>query len=453
MSGFPAAAAALETYADALGIIADGVAQPVDSWMGKAGEQHAESMQALALYLRRVVDVVTTTAAACETQSGFDEELKKAPTPDDVADAKEHLKEVQDRAVAGIATDAELTQAMEVYQTKKSDRDRAVEQHRDDTTGTVIPQDIEAPPSIGGDVCTAPETTDPSGTELTADGGAGIAEGEEEVGGDGTAADSGADIPPPNQPTPTEPSQGAAPAATDTPAPSPAPATLNSGVPSQPEMPPVSADAAHTELTTDGGATLAPQAGSLGGAMPMQQQPQQMVGGGNPGFTTTGTMIGQPQQASPNQQRGVAQQHRDKDGKMSLEGLQAVMTSGTAAAVVPVSTGGAGVSPVSGGTGAPSVPPTAPTAPSGAPATPAAPQGGSPQGGSPLQQTGQPASGAAPIGTMGAGNTMRGQNAAVAPKEPPKPKVDKDLLSKVDDLLKGGDPKPNTSPDPSKKVS
>lgn len=445
MSGFPAAAAALETYADALGIIADGVAQPVDSWMGKAGEQHAESMQALALYLRRVVDVVTTTAAACETQSGFDEELKRAPTPDDVADAKEHLKETQDRAVAGIATDAELTQAMEVYQTRKGDRDRAVEQHRDDTTGTVIPQDIEAPPILGGDVCTPTESV-PGGTELTADDGAGIAEGEEEVGGDGTAADSGADIPPPNQPTPTEPSQGAAPAATDTPAPSPAPATLNSSVPSQPEMPPVSADAAHTELTTDGGARVAPQAGSLGGAMPMQQpQPQQMTGGGAPGFTTAGSMLRQPNQQAPQQQRS-SNQHRGDDGKLNETGIGAILGHG-GAAVTGATAAGAGMAaattpPISTAATAPSAATPSPTA---APAPGATPP--------PVQSSGTPASGAAPIGMMGAGNATRGQNAAVAPKPDPKPKVDKDLLSKVDDLLKGGDPKPNTSPDPSKKVS
>lgn len=449
MSGFPAAAAALETYAHALNAIADGVAQPVDSWMGRAGEQHAESMQALALYLRRVVEVVNTTAATCETQSGFDEELKKAPTPEEVEEAKEHLKEVQDRAVAGIATDAELTQAMEVYQTTKGDRDRAVEQHRDDTTGTVIPQDIEAPPSIGGDVCTAPETTDPSGTELTADGGAGIAEGEEEVGGDGTAADSGADIPPPNQPTPTEPtepSQGAAPAATDTPAPSPAPATLKSSVPSQPEMPPVSADAAHTELTTDGGATLAPQAGSLGGAMPMQQpQPQQMTGGGAPGFTTAGSMLRQPNQQVPQQQRS-SNQHRGDDGKLTETGIGAIL--GHSGAVE------AGATAAGAGMAAATPPPisTAATAHSAATPSPtAAPTPGATP--PPVQSSGTPASGAAPIGMMGAGNTTRGQNAAAAPKPEPKPAVNRELLDRVDDLLKGGDPKPDTSPDQSKKVS
>ncbi|ETA93314.1 hypothetical protein [Mycobacterium avium] len=450
MSGFPAAQPALETYANALNTIADGVAQPVDSWMGKAGEQHAESMQALALYLRRVVEVVNTAAAACETQSGFDEELKKAPTPEEVEEAKEHLKEVQDRAVAGIATDAELTQAMEVYQTKKGDRDRAVEQHRDDTTGTVIPQDIEAPPSIGGDVCTPTETTDPGGTELTADGGAGIAEGEEEVGGDGTAADSGVDIPPPNQPTPTEPtptepSQGAAPAATDTPAPSPAPAGLNSSVPSQPEMPPVSADAAHTELTTDGGARVAPQAGSLGGAVPMQQQPQQMTGGGAPGFTTAGTMISQPNQQAPQQQRS-SNQHRGDDGKLNETGIGAILGH-SGAAVAGASAAGAGMAaattpPISTAATAPSAATPSPTA---APAPGATPP--------PVQSSGTPASGAAPIGMMGAGNTTRGQNAAAAPKPEPKPAVNRELLDRVDDLLKGGDPKPNPSPDPSKRAS
>lgn len=438
MSGFPAAAPVLETYADALGTIADGVAQPVDSWMGKAGEQHAESMQALALYLRRVVDVVTTTAAACETQSGFDEELKKAPTPDDVADAKEHLKEVQDRAVAGIATDAELTQAMEVYQTKKSDRDRAVEQHRDDTTGTVIPQDIEAPPSIGGDVCTPTETTDPGGTELTVDDGVVTPNEEKDIGGaDGERvpeAPASSETP---QPAPTETPAIAA----DTPAPSAAVPTPSS-VPSQP----VSADAAHTELTTDGGARVAPQAGSLGGAMPMQQpQPQQMTGGGAPGFTTAGSMLRQPNQQAPQQQRSAGP-HRGDDGRLSETGIGALLGH-SGAAVAGASAAGAGMAaatppPISTATTAPS---TATPSPTGAGAAGATPP--------PVQSSGTPASGAAPIGMMGAGNTMRGQNAAVAPKPEPKPAVNRELLDRVDDLLKGGDPKPDTSPDQSKKVS
>lgn len=447
MSGFGTASAALKDAVNSLETIANAVARPVESWLGLAGTQHEESLQALSNYLRGRTGALVEAADTCTAQAGFDEQLAKAPTPQDVFAAKATMLETQELARVGQATTQQLALTLTNFEKTRDERDAAVEAHKTATEGTCFDQDHPLPPSLGtgeyssrpGADIVAESLGTPNGASGSKSGGLGEMGTDND---DATAGDTGLT------------SQDATEASGDTghtpdtsaPATAPSSPTAPSTPTSGTSTPPLSdtSDAASTGLSTDSRAVMTPQAGSLGGVMPMQQQPQQMVGGGAPGFTTAGGMIGQPQQANPNQQRGVAQQHRDKDGKMTLDGLQAVMTSGTAAAVVPVSTGGAGVSPVAGGTGAPSVPPTAPTAPSGAPATPAAPQGGSPQGGSPLQQTGQPASGAAPIGMMGAGNTTRGQNAAVAPKEP-KPSVDKELMERVSKAAEEGNDKKKAS--------
>ncbi|GAB4621082.1 hypothetical protein MOKP38_46330 [Mycobacterium avium subsp. hominissuis] len=58
------------------------------------------------------------------------------------------------------------------------------------------------------------------------------------------------------------------------------------------------------------------------------------------------------------------------------------------------------------------------------------------------------------MGAMGSGARAATSTQSAAPKPEP-PRVNRDLLDRVDDLLKGGsgDPKPNPDHDPKKKAS
>ncbi|GAB4680650.1 hypothetical protein [Mycobacterium avium] len=430
--GFDLAAEALRGLAEGLSGIADAVSRPPEQWLGAAGDAYAESMAQVAQYLRTSASDLADAAESCGKQVGVDAELMKAPTTDDLADAAERVAELRAAAVSGAATPAELMAAVREYQTMEAQREEALDVHEQGTQGLELPTDHPPlPEGVGGDVC-APGFGDIGGDgEPLGRRKRGDDTGDATAGDTGETVAGGADEGVPDTDMPADAPVSDAPASV-----SPSQTTGTGSAPTS--TPSLSDTAAGTELSTDAAATLSPQAGSLGATPMQQQQPQQISGGGAPGFTTAGTALGQPSQAAPPRAAQQQQQRREvergDDGKLTEGGLGALLGH-TATGVAAGVTGAA----VTGG-GSPA--PSAPTAPSnaGAPTAPAAPTGTTPPPSNPTNP------GAVP--TAGPGGAMLGSGAGVqkasatpkpeAPKPPSGPTLD-EALKAADAASKSSD--------------
>ncbi|MGV0654784.1 hypothetical protein ABQE48_13030 [Mycolicibacterium thermoresistibile] len=454
-AGFDIAGATAKTLAEQLDTIANAVARPVESWAGQSAESHAETLEQYALDIHRVADELMDASTACDGQEAADAKLAaEEATPQAVQEAAAALADARVKAAAGQMTDMDLMAVMSEYQRLKSQRERALAEHTDATTNTAIPEaETSTLPGLGeyssrpGADIVAESLLTPNGASGSKSGGLGEMGTDND---DATAGDTGLIDAPDTEAsgegwyTPDTSTPAAAPSAAASASGSPAPST---GTPSLSDT----SDAASTGLSTDSRAVMTPQAGALGGAMPMQQQPQQMTGGGSPGFTTAGNMIGQPQQSAQPARRGggsgFGQQtpERGSDGRLTEGGISAILGhSGAAVAGATAGAAAAGAAPSAGTapSAAGATPPSTPSAPAAASASPNTPQPG-----------GGGAGGVAPMGAMGSGARAATSPQSAAPKPEP-PKVNRDLLERVDDLLKGsGDPKPNPDHDPKKKAS
>lgn len=438
-AGFDIAGAAAKTLAEQLDTIANAVARPVESWAGQSAESHAETLEQYALDIHRAADELMDASTACDGQEAADAKLAaEEATPQAVQEAADDLSDARVKAAAGQMTDMDLMAVMAEYQRLKSQRERALAEHTDATTNTAIPEaETSTLPGLG-DV-----TEGVSGGECSPSDGPVIKRKEDdgdEVAGGGYEGEEGVPVDSAPEASGYTPDASAPAAAPSSPA-------ASSSEPSTPSLSDTSA-AASTGLSTDGAAVMTPQAGSLGGAMPMQQPPQQMTGGGAPGFTTAGNMISQPQQAAQSARRGggsgFGQQNpeRGSDGRLTEGGLSAIL--GHSGAAVAGATAGAAAAAAAPSAG--TVPSAAGATPASAPSAPASPNTPPPGGGG--------AGGVAPMGAMGSGARAATSTQSAAPKPEP-PRVSRDLLDRVDDLLKGGsgDPKPNPDLDPKKKAS
>lgn len=450
-AGFDIAGAAAKTLAEQLDTIANAVARPVESWAGQSAESHAETLGQYALDIHRAADELMDASTACDGQEAADARMAaEEATPQVVQEAAAALADARVRAAAGQITDMDLMAVMSEYQRLKSARERALAEHTDATTHTAIPEAETSTLPVLGDVTEgfhSGECSPGDGPVITRKEDDG-----DEVAGSGYEGEQG--VPVDSAPEASSGEGGYAPD-TNTSVAAPSAASA-SGSPAPSTSTPSLSDtsaAAGTGLSTDGAAVMTPQAGALGGAMPMQQQPQQMVGGGAPGFTTAGNMIGQPQQSAQPARRGggsgFGQQtpERGSDGRLTEGGISAIL--GHSGAAVAGATAGAAAA-------AAGAAPSAGTAPSAAGATPASTPS-APAAASASPNTPPPGGGAggvAPMGAMGSGARGGTSTQSAAPKPEP-PKVNRDLLDRVDDLLKGGsgDPKPNPDHDPRKKAS
>ncbi|MBN7457365.1 hypothetical protein [Mycobacteroides abscessus] len=147
---FPFARAA-ESYS-ALAAEADSLAGELSSVLGQFDgmsglpiDAHADRIQHTAAYTGELALSMQETSAACQAQDTFDLELTQAPTPDEVAQAKNHAVRTYVQYHQGSVTLAEAVAAQREADQLQEQRDAAVEQHAQCTAGTLF--DV---PSDGG---------------------------------------------------------------------------------------------------------------------------------------------------------------------------------------------------------------------------------------------------------------------------------------------------------------
>lgn len=430
MTAFLTASAACEAFATALNEISGRVTQPIEGLEGVANDAYDDAVARMSAALNISADDLMTASEAAATQDTYDAALMKAPSPDDVEAAQSAMEKVKVAAVSGAASPDALLTAVNECARIKGERDAALEQHTTDTTSTVFPKsmtdELGGPGSTPG---TTPGSGEPeiksieSGDDQFEDGAYG--NGEPEVGGGsrgdntdnpGTVAGDDGNAAPPTSTSPV--SSG------DT-----TPNRMGSNL-SDNTAP------ANTMLSTDGGATLSPQAGSL--STPQSAQPAVTSPAAQPApVTGAGNMLSnnpQPRGGSNQQPRSSNNDRRD-DGKMSAGEMNALLAPVAApAGGVPTAGSPAMSSPGTAPSGAPASAPAGAPAPAASGATP--PASGANPNASPT---------AGPGGAMmGSGAAAQAKNQAMAPKPEVKPVISQELLDRAAELSKDGKPTDDT---------
>lgn len=423
MTAFLTAASACEAFATALNDIGGRVSQPIEGLEGVANDAYDNAVARMASALNVSADDLMTASEAAAAQDTFDAALMKAPSPDDVEAAQSEMEKVKVAAVAGTATPDELLTAVNECARIKGEREKAVEQHTTDTETTVFPKSTTD--ELGGT---------PGGTDTKpGEPGGGITQGIDNDNEGGTGAFTGEEgVPIEDKPGTVAGAYGdAAPQSTSPVSSDATTSRMGSNLLSDTAAP------ANTSLSTDGAATVTPQASGL--SMPQSAQPGVTSPAAQPGAVTgAGNMLSN----NPQQPRSVSNQQRSRDnndrngndGKMSAGEMNALLAPAAAPTGGAPTGSPAAMSPGTAPSGAPSSAPTSAPAPAASGATP--PASGANPNTSPT---------AGPGGAMmGSGAAAQAKQQAMAPKPEAKPAISQELLDRAAELSKEDKPADNT---------